>query len=70
MLQMLNITSLQIRSYYEGRVLDFFINGISIFLSMCIYIYIYIYTYIYTVYKKSYEVYFMDKLKPLLNKKT
>ena len=68
MLQMLNIISLQIRSYYEGRVLDFFINGISIFLSMCIYIYIYIY--IYTVYKKSYEVYFMDKLKPLLNKKT
>ena len=56
MLQMLNITSLQIRSYYEGRELDFFINGISIFLSMCN--------------KKSYEVYFMDKLKPLLNKKT
>ena len=46
----------------------------------CLYIYIYIYIYIiyiYTymyihiyVYIKSYEVYFIDKFKPLLNKKT
>ena len=31
---MLNTTSLQIKSYYEARVLDFFIICINIFLSM------------------------------------